>query len=70
MSGARCIQEIRSVVGGLEGVQEVTLGKRGEISGIIVHYDPEKTGIGPLLAAFGELPSFYEGHFIPHALDA
>ena len=67
---ARCVKEIRSVVGSRDGVSEVSLGKRGEISGIVVKYDSEKTSDDKLLNEFRNLPSFYRGHFVPKVLDA
>jgi len=58
----KCIQEIRDVLGGMGGVLEVSMSKRGEISGIVVRYDSEITGDENLMKTFGELPSFYRGH--------
>ena len=66
---AKCITEIRTVLGSGSGVLEVTLGKRGETSGIVVKYDPEQTSTGKLLYEFRNLPSFYGGRFVPQVLD-
>lgn len=66
----KCIQEILSVFRGMAGVLEVSSGKRGEISGIVVKFDSEKTTEGHLMIAFSKLPSFYKGRFIPKVLEA
>jgi hypothetical protein len=67
---AKCINEIRSVVGSRDGVFEVSLGKRGEISGIVVKYDSERTSDDKVLNEFRKLPSFYRGRFVPSVLGA
>ncbi len=67
---ARCINEIRSVLGSRGGVSEVSLGKRGEISGIVVKYDPEITSDDRLLDELRKLPSFYKGRFVPKVLES
>ncbi len=65
----KCIQEICDVLCAMEGVLEVSSGKRGEISGIVVRYDSEITGDEDLVKAFGELPSFYQGRFVPEVME-
>jgi hypothetical protein len=67
---ARCISEIRSVLASRSGVSEVTLGKRGETSGIEVKHDPEIISVEELINEFRNLPSFYNGRFVPQVLDA
>ncbi len=67
---ARCITEIRSVLGSQSGVSEVTLGKRGETSGIVVKHDTEAISVEDLLNVLCNLPSFYRGRFIPQVLEA
>lgn len=66
---AKCIQEIRGVLGKKSGVLEVSLGARGELSGIVVKYDPERTNDDQLLEEFRALPSFYRGRFVPEVLN-
>jgi copper chaperone CopZ len=66
----KCIQEIRTILGGVDGVLEVLTAKHGEISGIVVQYDSEAIGIDDLMNAFRKLPSFYQGRFVPKVLDA
>jgi hypothetical protein len=65
----RCIEEILTVFRATPGVSEVTTGKHGEISGIIVHYDDQAISLTDLLNAFSKLPSFYTEHFIPVVLN-
>ena len=67
---ARCIAEIHSVLGTKSGVSQVTLGKRGETSGIVVKHDAEAISAQELLNVFSSLPSFYRGRFVPQVLDA
>jgi len=67
---AKCIDEIRSVVGGTSGVAEVSLGKRGAIAGIAVRYDPDGTSDEDLVRVLRTLPTFYRGRFVPKVLDA
>jgi len=66
----KCIQEIFFVIKKMPGVAEVSSGKHGEISGIIVQYDSEAISIDDLLNAFRKLPSFYQGFFVPEVLEA
>jgi len=67
---SRCIKEIRDVIGAMDGVLEVSTGKHGQIAGVVVQYESDKTTDENLLKAFGQLPSFYRGRFIPKVLDA
>ena len=67
---ANCIEEILSVLGRRSGVSEVSLGQRGEISGIVVKYDSEETSDDQLIHEFSSLPTFYRGRFVPKVLDA
>jgi hypothetical protein len=67
---AKCIEEICSVLKGVHGVSEVSSGKRGEVSGIVVRRDSETITTDDLMEAFRKLPSFYRGSFVPRVLDA
>jgi hypothetical protein len=67
---SRCIAEIRSVLGSCRGVSEVALGKRSGASGILVKHDAAAISAEELLTAFGSLPSFYRGRFVPQVLHA
>jgi len=51
----------------MHGVANVSEGKHGDISGILVQYDSEAIGIDDLMNAFSKLPSFYGGRFVPKA---
>ena len=64
----KCVREILSVLEGTEGVRNASMGMRGEISGIAVEYDPEKTDEKRLTAVLGALPTYYQGKFIPKVL--
>ncbi len=64
----KCVREILSVLERTKGIQGASMGMRGEISGIVVDYDPETTDENRLTAVLGGLPSFYKGKFIPHVL--
>jgi hypothetical protein len=66
---SRCIQEIFAVIGSMEGVADVSMGKKIEISGVVVQYDSETTTVDNLMKAFGKLPAFYRGRFVPTVLD-
>jgi hypothetical protein len=65
----KCIQEIFSVLKRTDGVLEVSTGKHGETSGIVVQSDSETTADDNLMTVFRRLPSFYRGRFIPKILD-
>ena len=67
---SRCIQEIRAVMGAMDGVLDVSMGKHGQVAGIIVQYETETTTDDTLMEAFRRLPSFYHGRFVPKVLDA
>jgi copper chaperone CopZ len=66
----QCVEEIRSVLTELDGVSEVSRGRRGETDGIIVQYNSEAIGVDDLLNTFRTLPSFYKSPFVPSLLDA
>lgn len=66
----KCVGEIRSVLKGMDGVSEVSRGRRGEIDGIVVQYDPERIGVDDLMGTFQKLPSFYKRHFRPSLLES
>ena len=66
---AKCVEEIQSVLTALDGVCEVSRGKRGETDGIVVQYDSEAIGSDDLVNTLRTLPSFYKGRFVPSLLD-
>ncbi len=64
----KCVREILTVLEGTDGVRDASMGMHGEISGIVVDYDPQMTDERRLTAALGALPTFYKGKFIPKVL--
>jgi hypothetical protein len=60
------VQEIQSVLGEMEGVEECYL----EGEGIVVEHDPSKVTVEHLIEALGGLPSFYKGFFVAKVLEA
>ncbi|MHC4616896.1 MAG: cation transporter [Planctomycetota bacterium] len=56
---AKCVQEIQSVLGEMEGVEECY----AEGEGIVVQHDPSKVSVEDLIEMLGRLPSFYKGFF-------
>ena len=65
----KCIQEIVVTVGNLPGVSSVSVGKRGEVSGIVIYHDPGMVDAVRLMEAFRQLPTFYKGRFVPRAME-
>ena len=65
---AKCIQEIQSVVGQMNGIRDVSSGEREGRSGIIVQYESEATTDDQLIGVFNTLPSFYRGRFVACAV--
>ena len=65
----RCVEEIQSVLTGMDGVSDVSRGKRGETDGIVVQYNSKAIGIDNLMNTLRTLPSFYKGRFVPSLLE-
>lgn len=63
---AKCVQEIQSVLGEMEGVEECY--REGE--GIVVEHDPSKVTVEHLTETLRGLPSFYKGFFVARVLEA
>jgi hypothetical protein len=63
---AKCVQEIQSVLGQMEGVDKCYL----EGEALIVEHDPSKVTVEHLMETLGGLPSFYKGFFVAKLLDA
>jgi hypothetical protein len=59
------VQEIQSVLGEMEGVEESY--REGE--GIVVEHDPSKVTLEHLIETLGRLPSFYKGFFVVKVLE-
>ena len=62
---AKCIQQITATIGNLPGVSSVSLGKGGEVSGIMISHDASEIDTAGLLEALRQLPTFYKGRFVP-----
>ena len=61
---AKCLKEIRSVLGRMQGVDKVyTLGE-GKDAKLVVEHDASNVTVEYLMETFGRLPSFYEGFFV------
>ena len=65
----KCVEEIQSVLTGMDGVSEVSRGKLGDTDVIVVQYDSDAIEADDLINTFRRLPSFYNGRFAPSLLD-
>ena len=61
---AKCIEEMKSVLGGTPGVS----GFYREGDGVVVEHDPNVIAVDQLLDVFRDLPSFYQAHFVPSVM--
>lgn len=62
---AKCVQEIQSVLGEIQGVDKSYIEGEGKETKLMVEHDPSMAGVEKLIDIFEGLPSFYEGRFIP-----
>ena len=62
---ARCVQEIESTLGSLEGVEKVYRGAKQDEGKLFVEHDPGLVKVEQLIDLLKGLPSVYEGFFIP-----
>ncbi|OHB70812.1 MAG: hypothetical protein A2V70_13725 [Planctomycetes bacterium RBG_13_63_9] len=60
---SKCIQEIQSVLAGMQGVGRVDIEKEGEEQTLVVEHDAMVVTLEQLTDALEGLPSFYEGFF-------
>ena len=67
---AKCIQEIQSALGEIDGVEKFYTRDKAENMKFIVEHDPSKVAVEHLAETFERLPSFYKGFFVPKLLDA
>ena len=58
---AKCIEEMKAVFGGIQGVS--AFYREGD--GVVVEHDASVIAVHQLLDIFRGLPSFYQNHFIP-----
>jgi len=61
----KCIQEIDSILTGMQGVSKVYIEAEGQEQKLIVEHDPGIVTVEQLIDIFKGLPSFYKGFFIP-----
>ncbi len=64
-----CIQEIESVLTGIQGVSKAYIEKAGQEQKLVVEHDPVVVTVEQLINVFKGLPSFYEGFFIPTLIE-
>ena len=62
---ARCIEEMKSVFGGMAGVRRFYR----EDPGVVVEHDASVVTVEQLLDVFRSLPSFYRNRFIPSVME-
>jgi len=67
---ARCVQEIRSILTAMPGVERVYRGSEEEGGKLIVEHDPSKVTVEQLIDILKDLPSFYDGCFVPTVITA
>ncbi len=67
---ARCVQEIESALGRIEGVERVYLGAEQDEGKLFVEHDPNLVKVGQLIDVLKTLPSLYEEFFIPTVITA
>jgi copper chaperone CopZ len=67
---AKCIQEIETTLTRKNGVSKVYMEGEAEKAKLIVEHDPAKTDIEELIEALKNLPSFYNGFFIPTVIQS
>jgi copper chaperone CopZ len=65
----KCVNEIRYVLKNKNGIFEVTLTEKQNISVIAIEYDSEIVKITDILNELGRLPSFYSDKFIPKVVE-
>jgi len=66
---AKCLQEIQSVLGKIDGVEKFYTRDKAENMKFIVEHDPSKVAVEHLVETFEQLPSFYKGFFVPKLLE-
>lgn len=66
---AKCLREIQSVLGKMQGVNKSCTNGKGKDMKFIVEHDPSNVTVKHLMETFGRLPSFYKGFFVPELLE-
>lgn len=67
---SKCIREIRTVLGKMQGVDRSYLEGEGEDVKFIVEHNPTVVAVEQLMDALKNLPSFYKGFFVPKLYEA
>lgn len=65
---AKCLQEIQSVLGKMQGVEKSYTEGEAEKTKFIVEHDLSKVTVEHLIETFEHLPSFYKEFFISELL--
>ena len=66
---AKCLMEIQSVLGKMQGVDKAYTQGQGKDTKLIVEHDASNATVKYLMQTFGCLPSFYEGFFVSELLE-
>jgi copper chaperone CopZ len=67
---AKCVEEIKSVLTGMPGVERVYRGGKEEEGKLIVEHDPSRVTVEQLVDSLRDLPSFHEESFVPTVITA
>ena len=67
---AKCVQEIQSVLGEMQGVDKCYTEVEGKDTRLVVEHNPSEVTVERLMEALARLPSFYKGFFVPERLEA
>lgn len=67
---AKCIQEIQSILGEMQGVDKSYTDGEGKETKLIVEHNPSSVTVEQLMDKLGSLPSFHKGFFVPELLEA
>jgi copper chaperone CopZ len=66
----KCVQEIQSVLGEIEGVAKSYIEDEEKEAKLIVEHDPSKVTVEQLMDTLKRLPSFYKSFFVPELIEA
>ena len=66
---AKCIQEMRSALDKIEGVEKFYTEGQAEKMKFIVEHDSSKVTVEHLAQTFERLPTSYKGFFVPKVLE-
>ena len=66
---AKCLGEIRAVLGKISAVNNVSIEGQGDDAKLVINYDSSSVSVEDLLETLRGLPSFYKGFFVPKLLE-